>query len=97
VAGCPTVSPPYFNAEDVLASGAAVLVPFDDPASLAEPVIGLLDNPEEFERTRTEAPTVESALASPQVGRQTAEVLREAIVLDPPRTVRNPPPATLPE
>ena len=38
VAGCPTVSTPYFYAEDLLASGAGALVPFDDPAALAETV-----------------------------------------------------------
>lgn len=96
VAGCPTVSTPYLYAEDVLASGAGVLVPFDDPAALAEAVIGLLDNPEQLERTRTEARNVGSELTWPQVGRQTAEVLREAVILGPPRTVRNLPAATLP-
>jgi glycosyltransferase involved in cell wall biosynthesis len=96
VAGCPTVSTPYFYAEDVLASGAGVLVPFDDPAALAEAVIGLLDHPEQLERARAEARTIGSELTWPQVGRQTAEVLREAVVLGPPRTVRNPPAATLP-
>ena len=96
VAGCPTVSTPYLYAEDVLASGAGVLVPFDDPAALAEAVIGLLDNPEQLELARAEARAVGSELTWPQVGRQTAEVLREAIVLGPPRTLRNPPAATLP-
>ena len=96
VAGCPTVSTPYFYAEDVLASGAGVLVPFDDPAALADAVIGLLDDPEQLQRTRTEARAVGSELTWPQVGRQTAEVLHEAVVLGPPRPVRNPPAATLP-
>jgi hypothetical protein len=35
-------------------------------------------------------------LSWPQVGRQTAEVLREAIALGPPSTVRRPPPTVLP-
>jgi glycosyltransferase involved in cell wall biosynthesis len=96
VAGCPTVSTPYYYAEDLLASGAGVLVPFDDPPALAEAVIGLLDDPELLERTRAEACAVGSALAWPEVGRQTAEVLREAIALGPPSTARHPPPATLP-
>ncbi len=96
VAGCPTVSTPYFYAEDVLASGAGVLVPFDDPAALAAAVIDLLDDPGQLERTRAEARAVGSELTWPQVGRQTAEVLREAVVLGPPRTVRSPPAATLP-
>ena len=96
VAGCPTVSTPYYYAEDVLASGAGVLVPFDDPAALAAAVIDLLDDPRQLERTRAEARAVGSELTWPQVGRQTAEVLREAVVLGPPRTVRSPPAATLP-
>jgi glycosyltransferase involved in cell wall biosynthesis len=96
VAGCPTVSTPYFYAEDLLASGAGVLVPFDDPAALAETVIGLLDDPQRLERTRREARRVGAELAWPEVGRQTADVLREAVALGQPATARHPPPATLP-
>jgi glycosyltransferase involved in cell wall biosynthesis len=96
VAGCPTVSTPYFYAEDLLASGAGVLVPFDDPAALAEAVIGLLDDPERLERTRAEARVVGSELAWPEVGRQTAAVLREAVALGRPSASRHPPAATLP-
>jgi glycosyltransferase involved in cell wall biosynthesis len=96
VAGCPTVSTPYYYAEDMLASGAGVLVPFDQPAALAEAVIGLLDDPDRLARTRTEALTVGAELAWPQVGRQTAAVLREAVALGPPSATRHAPPATLP-
>lgn len=96
VAGCPTVSTPYFYAEDLLASGAGVLVPFDDPAALAEAVIGLLDDPQRLERTRSEARRVGAELAWPEVGRQTADVLREAVALGRPTIAPHPPPVTLP-
>jgi glycosyltransferase involved in cell wall biosynthesis len=96
VAGCPTVSTPYFYAEDLLASGAGVLVPFDDPAALAEAVVGLLDDPQRLERTRSEARRVGAELAWPEVGRQTADVLREAVALGRPTTAPHPPPVTLP-
>ena len=56
------------------------------PPALAEAVIGLLDDPERLERTRAEARAVGSELAWPEVGRQTADVLREAIALGPPST-----------
>lgn len=96
VAGCPTVSTPYFYAEDLLASGAGVIVPFDDSAALADAVVGLLDDPDRLAQARRVARAVGSELAWPQVGRQTADVLREAIALGPPVVVRRPSPATLP-
>ena len=84
VAGCPTVSTPYYYAEDLLASGAGMLVPFDDPAALAAAVNGLLEDPQRLERARAEARAVGRELAWPEVGRQTAAVLREAVALGPP-------------
>jgi glycosyltransferase involved in cell wall biosynthesis len=89
VAGCPTVSTPYFYAEDLLASGAGVLVPFDDPPALAAAVTRLLDDPVQLERARREARTLGAELAWPEVGRQTAHVLREAVNLGPPSTTRH--------
>jgi len=96
VAGCPTVSTPYYYAEDLLASGAGVIVPFDDPDALASAVNGLLDDPERLDRARRAAHAVGHELTWPRVGRQTVEVLREAIALGPPSVVRQPAAATLP-
>jgi glycosyltransferase involved in cell wall biosynthesis len=96
VAGCPVVSTPYYYAEDMLASGAGVTVPFDDPGALAVAVNGLLGDPKRLDRARRAARTVGHKLTWPQVGRQTVEVLREAIALEAPRTVRRPAPTTLP-
>ncbi len=96
VAGCATVSTPYYYAEDMLASGAGVIVPFDDPDALAAAVIALLDDPERLDDARRAARAIGRTLTWPQVGRQTAEVLREAIILGPPSTVRHPAPTTLP-
>jgi len=96
VAGCPTVSTPYYYAEDLLASGAGVIVPFDDPDALAAAVNGLLDDPERLDRARRAARAIGHKLTWPQVGRQTAEVLREAITLGPPSFVRRPAATTVP-
>ena len=38
-AGCPVVSTPYYYAEDLLGSGAGVLVPFDDAAAMSAAVL----------------------------------------------------------
>jgi glycosyltransferase involved in cell wall biosynthesis len=96
VAGCPTVSTPYFYAEDLLSSGAGVIVPFDDHEALAEAVNELLDDPERLEAVRRRAREVGGGMAWPQVGQQTAEVLREAIALGPNTAVRRPAPTVLP-
>jgi hypothetical protein len=92
-AGCPVVSTPYYYAEDLLGSGAGVLVPFDDAAAMSEAVLHLLDHPDELERARVEARRVGSALAWPQVGAATLQVLGEAAELGPVHGVERVPPA----
>ena len=84
-AGCGIVSTPYWYAEDMLSTGAGRLVPFDDPASLAEAVCGYVDEPETLVAARSEASRMASALAWPSVARATATVLREASALAPRR------------
>lgn len=82
-AGCPVVSTPYYYAEDLLGSGAGVLVGFDDAAAMSTAVLDLLDHPVKLERARVEARRVGSALAWPQVGAATLQVLAEASDLGP--------------
>ena len=96
VAGCPTVSTPYFYAEDLLGTGAGELVAFDDPDALAGAVLGLLDDRERLARMRAEARSVGRALVWPEVGRQTAAVLREAVAVGSPQISPHPTPATFP-
>jgi glycosyltransferase involved in cell wall biosynthesis len=78
VAGCPVVSTPYFYAEDLLASGAGILVPFDDPSAFAAGVLQLLDNPEQLTVAAREARRVGAGLSWPAVGALTVDVLRHA-------------------
>lgn len=81
VAGCPVVSTPYRYAEDLLSSGAGVLVPFDDPAALSAAVLDLLDDPDALAAVRAEARRIGASLTWPAVGVQMLEVLTEAVEL----------------
>ena len=48
--GKPIVSTPYVHAEELLADGRGCLVPFDDPAAMADAIIDLLQNEERRRR-----------------------------------------------
>jgi glycosyltransferase involved in cell wall biosynthesis len=76
-AGCPVVSTPYFYAEDLLSSGAGVLVPFGDSAKLAAAVLDLLNSPAEMRGARAAARRVGSELTWSSVGKATLELLTE--------------------
>lgn len=84
-AGCATVSTPYWYAQDMLGSGAGRLVPFDDPATLAEAVCAYLADPVELAAARAEARRIGSTLDWPSVAEATASVLREALTRAPRR------------
>jgi glycosyltransferase involved in cell wall biosynthesis len=84
-AGCGVVSTPYWYAQDMLASGAGTLVPFDDPAALADAVCEYFEQPDTLAAARAEAQRIGSSLAWPSVAEKTGSVLREALTLAPRR------------
>ena len=84
-AGCAVVSTPYWYAQDMLASGAGLLVPFYDPEALANAVCSFIERPDTLMAARTEAQRIGSTLAWPAVAKATARVLQEADELAPRR------------
>jgi glycosyltransferase involved in cell wall biosynthesis len=78
-AGCPVVSTPYGYAENLLGSGAGVLVPFGDVPRLSAAVLDLLDTPGKLDAARAEARRVGADLPWASVGKVTLEVLTEAV------------------
>ena len=84
-AGCAVVSTPYWYAQDMLASGAGLLVPFRDPEALANAVSSYIERPDTLLAARTEARRIGSTLAWPAVAEATARVLQEADELAPRR------------
>jgi glycosyltransferase involved in cell wall biosynthesis len=78
-AGCAVVSTPYFYAEDLLGSGAGVLVPFGDCVALAAAVIQLLGSPAKLAAARVEARRLGVGLGWRSVGESTGQVLASAV------------------
>src|SRR5512147_46905 len=72
-AGKAVISTPYWYAEEMLADGRGALVPFKDPAALAEQVIDLLDHEAKRHAMRKQAYLFGRAMIWPQVARRYME------------------------
>ncbi len=77
-AGKAVISTPYWYAEEMLAEERGVLVPFHDPAALAEQVIDLLDNETKRHAMRKRAYLFGRAMVWPQVARHYMESFERA-------------------
>src|SRR6266545_5838564 len=77
-AGKAVISTPYWYAEEMLAEGRGALVPFREPAALAEQVIGLLDNEAERHAMRKRAYLYGREMIWPQVARRYMESFQRA-------------------
>jgi len=77
-AGKAVISTPYWYAEEMLAEERGALVPFHDPAALAEQVIDLLDNESKRHAMRKRAYLFGRAMVWPIVARSYMESFKRA-------------------
>jgi glycosyltransferase involved in cell wall biosynthesis len=77
-AGKAVISTPYWYAEEMLADGRGALVPFHDPAALAEQVIDLLDNESKRHAMRKRAYLFGREMIWPIVARRYMESFERA-------------------
>jgi len=77
-AGKAVISTPYWYAEEILAEGRGVLVPFRDPAAMADQVINLLDNDPERHAMRKRAYVFGREMIWPQVAKRYMESFESA-------------------
>lgn len=77
-AGKAVISTPYWYAEEMLAEGRGVLVPFRDPAALAEQVIELLNNGAERHAMRKRAYMYGRTMVWQQVAKRYMESFKRA-------------------
>jgi glycosyltransferase involved in cell wall biosynthesis len=77
-AGKAVISTPYWYAEEMLAEERGALVPFHDPAALAEQVIDLLDNESKRHAMRKRAYLFGRAMVWPIVARRYMESFKRA-------------------
>jgi glycosyltransferase involved in cell wall biosynthesis len=77
-AGKAMISTPYWYAEEMLAEGRGALVPFADPAALADQVINLLDNESQRHAMRKRAYLFGREMIWPQVASRYMESFESA-------------------
>ena len=77
-AGKAVVSTPYWHAQELLADGRGVLVPFKDPAAIAQGVCGLLNNPARLEKIQCDAYAMGREMLWPAVAQRYLESFQRA-------------------
>jgi glycosyltransferase involved in cell wall biosynthesis len=77
-AGKAVISTPYWYAEEMLAEGRGVLVPFKDPVALADQVIDLLNNESQRHAMRKRAYMFGREMIWPQVANRYMESFKRA-------------------
>ena len=77
-AGKAVVSTPYWYAEEMLADGRGVIVPFNDPGALANQVVDLLDNDSKRHAMRKRAYLFGRAMIWSEVARRYMESFQRA-------------------
>lgn len=77
-AGKAVISTPYWYAEEMLADGRGALVPFNDPAALAEQVIELLEDDSKRHAMRKRAYLFGRAMIWPEVAQRYMETFERA-------------------
>ena len=77
-AGKAVVSTPYWHAEELLAEGRGILVPFRDSAAIAAGVCAFLDHPEALEKTRQQAYRLGREMIWPAVAERYIESFQHA-------------------
>ena len=77
-AGKAVVSTPYWHAQELLAEGRGVLVPFRNPGAITEAVCRLLDDPARMEKIRHDAHAMGRAMIWPAVAQRYLESFQHA-------------------
>ena len=77
-AGKPVVSTPYWHAQELLADGRGILVPFRDPHAIAEGVRAFLDDPARLQETREKAYQIGREMIWPAVAQRYIESFQRA-------------------
>lgn len=77
-AGKCVISTPYLYAEELLADGRGLVVPFRDPAAIAEAVSNIQENPENSREMARRAAVFGATMKWPEVARHTMESFYQA-------------------
>ena len=77
-AGKAVVSTPYWHAQELLADGRGILVPFRDPHAIAEGVCAFLDDPARLHETREKAYQIGREMIWPAVAQRYIESFQRA-------------------